>query len=64
MDNKNIYGKKKGKRILKDLIAYPPKGNPRRTSNGYPTEIIYDDFAYERIIDFYREHIREALKRL
>ena len=58
------YGKKGAKRILKDLIAWPPKGYDRRTEDGYPQELIYDDFAYFRMVDFYREHMAEVLSRM
>ena len=60
----NIYGKKSGKRILKDLVNFPPKDYPRRTKEGYPSELVYDEFSYERMIGFYRRHIKAALKRL
>ncbi len=60
----DIYGKKSAKRILKDLIVWPPKENERRTEDGYPQELIYDDFAYFRMVDFYREHMKAVLKRM
>lgn len=44
-----------------DAIAdYPPKGHPRRAKDGYPAEVAYDEFAYKRAIDSYREAIRSV----
>lgn len=47
---------------LEGIKNYPPKGADRRTKDGYPEEIIYDEFAYKRIIDSYREGARKALR--
>lgn len=42
----------KGLRVLRD---YPPEGSERRTEDGYPAEVVYDEFAYKRMIDSFRE---------
>lgn len=46
---------------LKVIAEYPRKGQPRRTSDGYPAEIAYDEYAYKRIVDTYRVRARAAL---
>ena len=46
---------------LRQIMAYPRKGHPHRTKDGYPTEIIYDEFAYQRIVDSFRKAIQSAL---
>ena len=56
--------KEKLKKALKEIINYPPKGHQKRTKDGYPVEIIYDEFAYKRIVDSYRDAIRNVLKEL
>ena len=55
---------KRIKSVLKEIIAYPPKGNSRRTKDGYPAELIYDEFAYKRMVDSYRNGIRSVLEEL
>ncbi len=52
------------KKVLKQIIGYPDKKNPRRTENGYPSELFYDDFAYERMVDSYRNALKELLKNI
>jgi len=47
---------------LRGVIAYPDKNDPRRTKDGYPLEIIYDVFAYKRIVRSYREALKEILR--
>ena len=49
---------------LEMIAAYPPEGHRRRTEDGYPAEIVYDDFAYKRIVDTYREAIRDIATEL
>lgn len=44
------------------IIDYPKEGHPRRTPDGYPSEIKYDKFAYNRICDSYREGLAEILE--
>lgn len=46
---------------LREIVAYPPKGHARRTGDGYPTEVIYDEFAYRRMVKSFRDAIREAV---
>ena len=50
--------------IIRNIIDYPPKGYPRRTKDGYPLEVSYDEFAYKRIVDFYRDAIKQLLTHL
>jgi transketolase C-terminal domain/subunit len=40
---------------------YPPSGHPRRTGDGYPAEVVYDEFAYKRVVDTYRSALSHAL---
>ena len=51
-------------RLKEALIAiaeYPPQGHERRSDDGYPLEMVYDEFAYQRIVDVYREAAAKAL---
>jgi len=47
---------------LKSVIAYPEKDNPRRTKNGYPAELIYDKWSYERMVRSFRTALKDILK--
>ena len=47
-------------RMLEWTASYPGKGEKRRTKDGYPGEIAFDEFAYKRIVDWYREHLRRV----
>jgi len=38
-----------------------PYGKGRVTKEGYPSEIVYDQFAYERIVDSYRDQAKDLL---
>ena len=49
---------------LETIVAYPPKGHKRRSKDGYPTEVVYDDFAYKRMVNTYREAVQEVVKEL
>lgn len=53
-----IAALKKANQRLRGLLAaihdYGRDG-PRSTEDGYPEEIVYDEFAYKRIVDTYRE---------
>ena len=42
-------------------MNYPPVGHPRRTEDGYPTELIYDEFAYNRMVNSYRLAFRDII---
>ena len=55
---------KKLKKAIKKIIEYPEKGNSRRTEEGYPEEIVYDEFAYKRIVDSYRIGLKNILKEM
>jgi len=46
---------------LQRLIEFPDESYPRRTEDGYPSEIFYDKFAYERLAETYRDAIRQIL---
>ena len=52
---------KKIKNHIKEIINYPPKDHPRRTKDGYPIELIYDEFAYKRMVDSYRDALKNVL---
>lgn len=52
--------KKQIVKAIEELIAWPPEDYPRRTEDGYPEELVYDDFAYFRMVDT----CRRALGRL
>lgn len=45
------------KHLRKRLTAIREYGRdgPRSTEDGYPTEFVYDEFAYKRIVDSYRK---------
>ena len=49
---------------LEQIANYPLEGHGRRTDEGYPSEVIYDQFAYERIVDTYRDAIRDIANEL
>ena len=50
------------RKAIKQVIGYPPKGHPRRTKNGYPSEFDYDRFAYERMVRSVRDALKQILK--
>lgn len=52
---------KKLRKALRAIVAYPPEGHPQRNKNGYPTEFAYDEFAYERMVDSFRDAINQAV---
>lgn len=58
-DKEKLQGIRKA---LKSVIAYPEKGNPRRTKNGYPAELIYDKWSYERMVRSFRTALKDILK--
>jgi hypothetical protein len=43
------------------FITFPDKDYERRTEDGYPSEIIYDEFAYKRMIRTYRKSAENIL---
>jgi len=49
------------RKTLREIVAYPPNGHERRTKDGYPDEIAYDEFAYKRIVNFFRNSIKNAI---
>ena len=48
---------------IKEVITFPPKGYARRTKEGYPQEVEYDEFAYQRMVDSYRDALKAILKK-
>ena len=44
---------KRMKEALEAIRDYPQNGD-RRTDDGYPDEIQYDEYAYRRLVDSYR----------
>lgn len=49
------------RKALETIRDFPTPEASRRTEDGYPEEIVYDEFAYRRIVDSYREFARVAL---
>ena len=49
------------RKAIKKIIKYPTKKHGRRTDDGYPAELIYDEFAYRRIVNSYREGLQNIL---
>ena len=51
--------------LMKDALEairdYPGKGG-RRTEDGYPGEIVYDEFAYRRMVNSYRAAAEAGLR--
>lgn len=43
------------------ILQYPNEDHPRRTKDGYPSEIVYDEYAYKRMIDTYRRSAKIGL---
>lgn len=52
------------KKMLQNVVNYPEEGNPRRSEDGYPTEISYDQFAYERMVDAYRDALNGIIEKI
>lgn len=46
---------------LLTIAAYPPEGHDRRDDDGYPVEFTYDEFAYRRIVDVFRDAVTKAV---
>ena len=46
---------------IKQLISYPTKKQGRRTKDGYPSEIVYDEFAYKRMVASFRDGLKQLL---
>ncbi len=48
--------------VLEAIRDYPlPDG--RRTDDGYPAEVIYDEYAYRRMVDSYRAAAEAGLSK-
>ena len=52
---------RKLRKIVWQIINYPPDGHECRDEDGYPAEFAYDEFAYKRMCDSYRVGLRSAL---
>jgi len=52
----------KERKAIGKVISYPKKGMPRRSKDGYPLEVVYDEFAYKRMVDSYRDALKEILR--
>ncbi len=52
----------KEKKAIEEVISYPKEGTYRRTKDGYPSEISYDEFAYKRMVDSYRDVLKGILR--
>ncbi len=48
------------KEALEAIRDYPQEGG-RRTEDGYPDEVIYDEFAYRRMVNSYRSAAEAGL---
>ncbi len=48
------------KQALEAIRDYPQEGG-RRTDDGYPSEVLYDEFAYRRMVNGYRETAEAGL---
>ena len=46
---------------LQVLIEWPDENYLHRTDDGYPAEFDYDRFAYQRMVDTYRNAIKSIL---
>lgn len=40
---------------LEAIRDYPKEGHDRRDEEGYPREFVYDEFAYKRMVDSFRD---------
>lgn len=51
---------KEYRRVLKAIRDYGKSGP--RSDKGYPSEIVYDSYAYKRLVNSYRQAAADALK--
>ena len=58
-DTEKLVGIKKA---IRQIIRYPKKGHHRRTEDGYPLEMIYDELAYHWMVKSYRVALEDVLK--
>lgn len=47
---------------LTAIRDFPKEDYKRRTADGYPSEIVFDEWAYRRLVDNYREAAKAGLK--
>jgi len=45
---------------IQQIIDYPTE-EQGGSADGYPQEVVYDKFAYERMVDSYRDGLRVIL---
>jgi len=54
---------KQMKKAIQKIIEYPKgKDEDRMTEEGYPSELVYDEWVYNRMVDSYRGALRAILK--
>lgn len=49
------------RKAIQQVIDYPIVEQGRRDKDGYPTEFVYDEYAYKRVIDSARSALRTIL---
>jgi hypothetical protein len=54
---------KKLRTALESIANYPPPDG-RVDEDGYPSEVVYDQYAYRRMVDSYRECAKQVLTAL
>jgi len=57
-DKEKLDGIRKG---IQQVIDYPTEETGCCDKDGYPEEFMYDEFAYKRIVDSFREGLRNIL---
>ena len=50
------------RKAIRKVASYPTKKQGRRTDDGYSEEMVYDEFAYKRMVDSYRIALKKILK--
>jgi len=54
---------RQARKYLAFIRDFPSKGYERKTDDGYPSEFMYDEYAYKRMIDSYREAAGRGLEK-
>lgn len=47
--------------VVESIARYPADDPDRATDDGYPAEVVYDEFAYKRMVDSYRGALNAAI---